>query len=123
VKDGSRVLVTAAPDGFDLGAPHHTDEDLPAGASQAGCTPYDIVLLFCPDAATLHGRWPDALAHTATDGALWVAWPKKASKVPTDLTEDVVRDFALPYGVVDVKVCAVDQVWSGLKLVRRLSNR
>ena len=114
MKNGSRVLVTAAPDGFDLGAPHHV---------RAGGTPYDIVLLFCADLASLRGRWPDALARTAVDGALWVAWPKKSSGVRTDLTEDVIRDFALPHGVVDVKVCAVDEVWSGLKLVRRLSNR
>lgn len=114
MKDGSRVLVAAAPDGFVLGAAHHT---------RAGREPYDIVLLFCPDLASLQRRWPAALARTTVDGALWVAWPKRSSGVPTDLTEDVVRGFALPHGVVDVKVCAVDQVWSGLKLVRRLSNR
>ena len=56
-------------------------------------------------------------------GQLWISWPKKASKVPTDVTEDVVRDAALPLGLVDVKVCAVDAVWSGLKLVRRKALR
>jgi hypothetical protein len=106
--------VTAAPDGFDLGAPHHT---------RAGSEPYDIVLLFCPDLTTLRRRWAGALRRTTTAGALWVAWPKKSSGVRTDLSEDVVRDFALPHGVVDVKVCAVNDVWSGLKLVRRLANR
>ena len=104
----------AAPDGFDLGAPHHT---------RAGTRPYDVVLMFCPDRASLRRRWRSALEHTTTDGALWIAWPKRSSGVPTDLTENVVRDFALPHGVVDVKVAAVDAVWSGLKLVRRLSNR
>ncbi len=54
---------------------------------------------------------------------IWVCWPKKASGVPTDLTEDVVRALALGAGLVDVKVCAVDEVWSGLKLVRRLQDR
>jgi hypothetical protein len=54
---------------------------------------------------------------------LWVAWPKKASKVPTDMTEDVVRAICLPRGWVDTKVCAVDEVWSGLRLVLRVSNR
>jgi hypothetical protein len=54
---------------------------------------------------------------------MWVSWPKKASKVPTDITEDVIRDVALPLGIVDVKVCAVDDIWSGLKLVRRVGNR
>jgi hypothetical protein len=54
---------------------------------------------------------------------LWIAWPKKSSGVPTDITEDVIRRIALPLGVVDVKVCAITDVWSGLKLVRRLKNR
>jgi len=57
------------------------------------------------------------------DAAIWVSWPKKAAAVPTDLTEDVVREIALPLGLVDVKVCAVDAVWSGLKLVVRRGQR
>ena len=56
-------------------------------------------------------------------GFVWVSWPKKASKVPTDITEDVIRDVCLPMGLVDVKVCAIDETWSGLKLVVRLQNR
>lgn len=59
----------------------------------------------------------------APDGMLWVSWPKKASKVPTDITEDVIRAIALPTGLVDVKVCAVDEIWSGLKLVIRKALR
>jgi hypothetical protein len=59
----------------------------------------------------------------APDGMLWVSWPKKASKVPTDITEDTIRAVALPIGLVDVKVCAVDDVWSGLKLVIRKALR
>jgi hypothetical protein len=81
------------------------------------------VLLFSPDAATLAARLPDAMARTTIPGRCWVAWPKRASGVPTDLTEDVVRDAALAVGWVDVKVCAVDTVWSGLALVRRKENR
>jgi hypothetical protein len=57
------------------------------------------------------------------DGAIWISWPKKASGVATDVTEDVVRDVALPLGLVDIKVCAVDETWSGLKLVIRRQNR
>jgi hypothetical protein len=57
------------------------------------------------------------------DAAIWVSWPKKASKVPIDITEDTVRAVALPMGLVDIKVCAVDEVWSGLKLVVRKENR
>jgi hypothetical protein len=56
-------------------------------------------------------------------GVIWVSWPKKASKVPTDITEDVIRDVALPMHLVDVKVCSVDEVWSGLKLVIRKDHR
>lgn len=106
--------MTGAPDGFDLGAPHHT---------RAGSSPYDVVLVFCPDVATLRRRFGPALERTPAAGAVWVAWPKKSSGVPTDLTENVIRDELLPLGVVDVKVCAVSDVWSGLKLVRRLANR
>jgi len=56
-------------------------------------------------------------------GQIWVSWPKKASKVPTDITEDVIRDVCLPIGLVDIKVCAVDDIWSGLKLVIRKELR
>ena len=59
----------------------------------------------------------------AQDGMIWVSWPKKAAKLATDVTEDVVRDLALPLGLVDVKVCAVDETWSGLKLVIRAGER
>jgi hypothetical protein len=107
-------LLTGAPDGFDLGAPHHT---------RPGAAPYDVVLVFCPDVATLRRRFGPALERTPPAGAVWVAWPKKSSGVATDLTEDRIRDELLPLGVVDVKVCAVDATWSGLKLVRRKENR
>jgi hypothetical protein len=59
----------------------------------------------------------------ASDAALWVSWPKKASKIPTDVTEDTIRSVALPIGLVDVKVCAVSEIWSGLKLVIRKELR
>jgi hypothetical protein len=113
IKDGSRVLLVGAPDGFTLQADYHV---------RAGAQPYDVLLIFCPDTATLRRRWPSAAERTAERGALWIAWPKQASGVPTDLTEDGVRAHALPLGWVDVKVCAVDAVWSGLKLVRRLRS-
>jgi hypothetical protein len=61
--------------------------------------------------------------HLADTGMLWISWPKKASKIATDLNEDGIRELALPRGLVDIKVCAVDAIWSGLKLVRRLSER
>jgi hypothetical protein len=78
-----------------------------------------FIQLFVERRDTLASMLPIALADLAYRGALWVSWPKRASKVPTDVSEDVVREIALPLGLVDVKVCAVDAVWSGLKLVRR----
>ena len=85
--------------------------------------PADVVLFFTTSRAALARRL-DALGRAVfPDGALWVCWPKKAAKVPTDMTEDVVRDVVLPHGLVDVKVCAVDAVWSGLKVVWRTERR
>ena len=66
---------------------------------------------------------PQLKEQIVQNGMIWVSWPKKASKVPTDLTENIIRDYALETGLVDVKVCAVDEVWSGLKLVIRLADR
>lgn len=121
VRPGARVLARGVPAGWDLG---RLDPDGSATVhTRPGRDPYDVVLLFCPDAAALAARLPDAMARTTTPGRCWVAWPKRASGVPTDLTEDVVREAALAVGWVDVKVCAVDTVWSGLALVRRKENR
>jgi hypothetical protein len=83
----------------------------------------DVVLFFATRLAKLEGRY-DALAEAVRPaGSLWVAWPKRASGVETDLTENVVRDLALAKGMVDTKVCAIDDTWSGLKLVYRLKDR
>lgn len=83
----------------------------------------DYLHLFAPDRARLTARFPALKRALDRDGMLWISWPKKASGVPTDLTEDVIRKIALDNELVDVKVCAVDAVWSGLKLVYRLENR
>ena len=85
--------------------------------------PVDLVHIFSIARAHLSAELRRAIQEIDQDGAIWVSWPKKASGVRTDLTEDVIRDVALPMGLVDVKVCAVDEVWSGLKLVIRKSNR
>ncbi|HEV8238520.1 MAG TPA: DUF3052 family protein [Thermoanaerobaculia bacterium] len=79
-----------------------------------------FVQLFVTRRVELARALPRAMKSLADRGALWVSWPKRAARVETDVTEDVVREVALPLGLVDVKVCAVDEVWSGLKLVRRL---
>jgi hypothetical protein len=83
----------------------------------------DVVLLFTTSYADLARRVPRLGEAVFPDGSLWVAWPKKASGVPTDLTEDSLREVALPLGLVDNKVCAVTDVWSGLRLVWRKERR
>ncbi len=83
----------------------------------------DAVHVFTASRAHLADFLPRAMAAIRPDGMIWVSWPKKASKVPSDITEDTVREIALPLGLVDVKVCAVDAVRSGLKLVIRKELR
>jgi hypothetical protein len=110
----SRVLVINPPDGFDPGAPFHR---------RAGRDPYDVVILFCGDTATLERHFVTAAARHGKAGMIWVCWPKKSSGVPTDLTDGVVRGYGLEHGQVDVKVAAIDDTWSGLKFVTRLRDR
>jgi hypothetical protein len=98
---------------------------LPAGAafvppSRRGL---DVVLLFARSRAELVRRFAGLAARLKPDGSLWVAWPKKASGVETDLAEPYVRQHGLDVGLVDVKVCAVDETWSGLRFVYRLKDR
>jgi hypothetical protein len=114
----SSVLLDGAPSGFTL--------DLPDGvrlARRTGPGPYDVILCFCPDLARLRRRWAALHPLTTPAGALWIAWPKRAAGIPTDLDGNVVREHALAHGRVDVKVCAVDETWSGLKHVIRTADR
>jgi hypothetical protein len=85
--------------------------------------PVDLAHIFVTSCAALDCELRMLLPLIARDGVIWVSWPKKASKVETDITEDVIRAIALPLGLVDVKVCAVDATWSGLKLVIRKELR
>ncbi len=85
--------------------------------------PLDFIQFFTASRADLEKRIAALEAALERDGMLWVSWPKQAAKLETDVTEDVVRGVALANGLVDVKVCAVDDTWSGLKLVRRLKDR
>jgi hypothetical protein len=85
--------------------------------------PIDAAHVFATSRGELEVKLHQLLPLLAPAGMIWVSWPKKASKVPTDITEDVIRDVCLPMGLVDVKVCAVDATWSGLKLVVRRQNR
>jgi Protein of unknown function (DUF3052) len=83
----------------------------------------DIVHVFARHKATLQAELRGLRNSIKPNGVVWVSWPKKASKVPTDITEDTIRELAVPLGFVDVKVCAVSEIWSGLKLVIRKEFR
>jgi hypothetical protein len=122
IRAGNRIALLGAPAGYakTLGPLPEGVEVREEAAPGAGL---DLVHLFAADGAALDAAWADAAASLHPAGALWVSWPKRASGVPTDLTEDAVRARALARGLVDVKVCAVDAVWSGLKLVVRLRDR
>ncbi|MEO1009379.1 MAG: DUF3052 domain-containing protein [Planctomycetota bacterium] len=120
IKPGARVCLLAAPAGFEVGG---MPDEAEVRTSLRGTRPLDVVVLFCPDAATLRRRFDAAAARLSTSGGLWIAWPKKASGVATDLDDAAVRAFGLAAGLVDNKVCAVDEVWSGLRFVRRLRDR
>ncbi|MCI5046021.1 MAG: DUF3052 domain-containing protein [Aquisalinus sp.] len=85
--------------------------------------PYDLIHIFEKQADNLEKHMGSLREHLVQNGMIWVSWPKKASKVPTTVTEDVIRRLALNNGLVDVKVCAVDEVWSGLKLVIPVKDR
>jgi hypothetical protein len=109
-------------------APAHLDallEGLPEGVRVLArpAAQLDLVLLFCTERSELAGGLQRLQPKLDAAGMIWVAWPKQAAKVATDLTENVVREVALPRGLVDVKVCAIDATWSGLKLVIRRELR
>ena len=114
----SRLAVLGAPDGF-------TIDDLPDGVEPrtAARGPLDVIVSFHTERADLARRLPTLMKAMHVDAGLWVAWPKKASGQATDITEDVVREVALPTGLVDVKVCAIDDTWSGLRLCLRKELR
>ena len=117
---GTRVLAVHAPDGYrDWLAP------LPEGVrfEEKVSAAVDLVHVFVDRRAVLKSQLDSLRSRIAPGAAVWVSWPKKASRVPTDITEDTIRELALPIGFVDVKVCAVSDVWSGLKLVIRKELR
>jgi hypothetical protein len=120
INEGTLFATVHAPAEFDatLGA-------LPAEAEQrARLSPgLAVVIAFYTSRAALTKEWPKLTRAAAPAGTVWVAWPKKASKVPTDITEDVVRELLLPTGWVDNKVCAIDDTWSGLRFALRRELR
>ncbi|MFZ5972567.1 MAG: DUF3052 domain-containing protein [Bacteroidota bacterium] len=118
IKPGHRCVVRNEPAAYwDWLSP------LPEEVQRAARGEADFIHLFTQTRKDFEKQFTVLKKRLKKDGMLWVSWPKKASKVPTDLDENVIRDFGLKNGLVDVKVCAVDEVWSGLKLVYRLTDR
>ena len=111
IKDGHAVAVLGAPAGFPI-----------RGASRLAGS-LDVIVVFVKQRAKLVAAIAKARAHMAPACGLWIAWPKKSSGVATDITEDTIREVALPTGLVDNKVCAIDEIWSGLRLVIRRELR
>jgi len=120
IKEGSCLLILGAPDGY-----RQLLEPLPPGVlfeSKADPS-VDIVHLFVTQEGDLVYHLTMLREELKPEATLWVSWPKKAAKFPTTITEDTIREWALPLGFVDIKVCAVSEVWSGLKLVVRKELR
>jgi hypothetical protein len=119
IKEGSRLYVSGAPRAYStLVSP------LPEGVTTAPLSVRtDVIHIFSTKKADLARMLVSVMKKMRPDAAIWVSWPKKSSGAPTDITEDTVRAVALPMGLVDIKVCAVDDTWSGLKLVIRRDRR
>ena len=120
IKEQFAVYVRNAPENYqDLVAP------LPTGVTfkKRLTNDLDMIHFFSKEKKELAKYLPGYMDRIKRNGMIWVSWPKKASKVPTTITEDVIRELALPIGLVDIKVCAVDDIWSGLKLVIRKKLR
>jgi hypothetical protein len=120
IREGHRIALLSAPAAFErtLGA---LPDDVRVGARAAGAL--DVIVCFVSRRSALQRRLDALKRALVPDGGLWIAWPKRSSGVATDLTEDVVREIALERGLVDNKVCAIDETWSGLRLVYRLADR
>jgi hypothetical protein len=115
IKDGLRVLL--------INAPRNMPEEFRNYADEQPKKDIDIVVLFATSQVEFREGFTEIAKQIRPDGMIWIAWPKKASGIKTDLTEDVIRKFALEGIFVDVKICAIDETWSGLKLVIRKELR
>lgn len=122
IKPGHRVAA--------LNAPRTADATIAEMAAEApilprltGKSPFNVIILFCFTGKDLKNSFPKAASALAIDGGLWIAWPKKTSGLQSDLDENDVREFGLAAGLVDNKVCAIDETWSGLRFVVRLVDR
>jgi len=120
IRPSARLGLLGAPEGFEA-----TLGSLPEGVrvGRRARGPLDLVVAFFVERAALERRLPALRAGLDPAGGLWIAWPKRTSGVPTDLSENIVRELGLAAGLVDNKVCAIDDVWSGLRFVYRLRDR
>jgi hypothetical protein len=124
IKPGHRLALVDAPTGFkkelvDLPA----DVELVSADEKAKAAPLDVVLFFMESRATLEKHLPKLKSRIGQAGMIWAAWPKRTSGVETDLNENIIRDSGLAMGLVDIKVCAINEVWSGLKFVIPVKDR
>jgi hypothetical protein len=120
IKEGNQVTLVNSPEGY-----LELLEPLPAAVAFINrvSNSNDIIHIFCTQRAELEKALSTYRNKIKPTAMVWVSWPKKSAKVPTDITEDTVREIALPLGFVDIKVCAIDEIWSGLKLVIRKELR
>ena len=124
IKDGFVVVTVNEPSQYrELLEPLPRDVTITSDRQTAPKIKIDVVHLFTNSRDELFRELPKWMRSIRQEGSIWVSWYKKAAKLPTEITEDTVREAALPLGLVDVKVCAVDEKWSGLKLVIRKENR
>jgi hypothetical protein len=120
IKPGYKIKLVNAPEHY-----FYLFADMPADIEIAteGKQKKDFIHFFTKDAGELHKALPQLKKEITQDGIIWVSWPKKSAKIPSDVTENDIRDLALRIGLVDIKVCAVDEIWSGLKLVIPVKDR
>jgi hypothetical protein len=121
IKQGARLALVAAPDDFVESTLAPLPDQVELRARARG--PLDVIVFFTKSRADLERRFGKLASALQPAGALWIAWPKRSSGIETDLTEDVLREVGLPQGLVDTKVCAIDDTWSGLRFVIRKENR
>jgi len=119
IKPGSNIVFINAPSDY----PNELDLPADVSANSRSGKPLDFAQLFVKSEKELRKKFSEYAKRLNSSGMLWVSWPKKSSGVSTDLSENIVRDIGLAAGLVDVKVCAVNEVWSGLKFVFRLKDR
>lgn len=115
IRDGGKSAILNAPPGY--------AKSLGVKMASELKSDHDFIQFFTKSRAELEKQLPRLRKSIKPDGMIWISWPKKSSKVPTDITEDIIRETALPLKLVDVKVCAVDETWSGLKLVIPVKQR